>query len=175
MKIVILLSLFAITSIFGQIRLTETGALAGAGYISGRSPAVFSFGSGFYVRFDDDNTGDIVYEFAALYAQDADRFLPEDRRGRYYPFVRGVQGGMVIERQITGVLSMTGSGSVLLMNDRTFSDVNEWGWGLSISGGGRLYIESTNVVLSASMAYAITMQATSPGYRLFFISAGYRF
>lgn len=159
--------------LYGQSRGSEAALRLGSGSIAGRSAPVFSFAGIVSANFPSGFSDFVKVSFSGIYARDANYFLPEDRRGKYYPFVYGIDAGMIFEQPVSTMISLTGSGGILLLNDRTFSDVNEWGAGLSVGGGIKLHFKQSPLSLSLDISYGLTLTATTPSFRIASFGLGY--
>lgn len=171
----VFLLLFFAAFVSARVKPSEAVVSLGSGYITGRASSVFTFAGGLSLVLPSGFSDEIDISLSGIYARDADYFLPENRAGKYYPYVYGLRLELVFEQPVSKVISLTGSGGILLLNDRTFSDVNEWGSGLGVSGGAKLYIENTPFSLGITASYGLTLTATTPSYSLFTLNTGYNF
>lgn len=115
-----------------QFSSARAGASVGLGTIKGESTGQTSLSTSLNFSFKHDWTGDILIGLEYLYARKINYFLPENREGRYYPWIQSVSVTGSIEQYIAHKIFMEEGVGVVFLNDKTFSDVDEWDIGVTV-------------------------------------------
>ncbi len=121
------------TSTEAQINSFGMGTNLGLSQIKGGSPYQSSFSSALFVGIVPSILPDISFRLGIQYSRKVEYFLPEDRRNRYYPFITVFFLKGFLNQYITESLFIEEGIGVLLLNDRIFSDRNEWNYGLGLN------------------------------------------
>jgi len=111
----------------------HAGAYVGYGSVKGNSPAQSSLGFNILFGFNHTFLSEIGLQFGYTYARKINYFLPESTIGRYYPYVQGFTAKAIIEQPLGGFLFIEEGLGLSAINDRTFSDVDEWDYGIVAS------------------------------------------
>lgn len=119
---------------FGQIKSTGIGLNIGLGQIKGNSPSLTSLSGS--VQFDINTTfwEDLIIRLGYHYSKKVEYFLPENSSGKYYPFVKFFSLQTLIKQEWGENLFLEEGIGVVYLNDRTFSDTNDWSIGTIFSG-----------------------------------------
>lgn len=125
-KYLIIIFLFTI-SIFPQ-NISIGGSLGG-GIIGGNSPNQSAAFASVYIEssiYDNYLSNRIKF----IYGTDINAILPESQSIRYYSFIKAFSYLTVMTQKIAPRFFIEESLGVLFINDRTFSDVNDWDYGV---------------------------------------------
>lgn len=89
MKNIFSLLLFIIPISISQAQFSNVnvGAYLGIGEIKGNSPPQTSLAANIFIDFQTPLLDDVSFRFNYLHARKIEYFLPENRKGKYYPFV----------------------------------------------------------------------------------------
>lgn len=124
----IVLSITFIAGVRAQSGIGVGGCLGG-GVISGNSPNVSAFSSSIYFEFKTPLSEDIIPRISFIYAQDFNRLLPGSTN-KYFPFLKGISLKGVGSQDISDNYFVEESAGIITINDHTFSDVDEWNFGV---------------------------------------------
>ena len=64
---------------------------------------------------------------------DFNKLIPENRQNKYYPSLKGGSVQMLFQQQMFKKIYFEEGFGALVINDRTFSDVNVWSYGAVFS------------------------------------------
>jgi hypothetical protein len=130
-------SLIFIVGIYSNLQAQffneHAGAYIGYGSVKGNSPSQSSLGFSAIAGFSHSWLDEIGIQLGYVYARKLNYFLPESSRGRYYPYVQAFTIKAIIEQPLGGFLFIEEGLGFSAVNDRTFSDVNEWDYGIVAS------------------------------------------
>ena len=168
-----ILFIFILSSVsYSQIQYVSFGGYLGFGEIRGNSSPVTSAGVNIFIDaipWFSDGTFSIRAGF--LYAQKVEKFLPENRLGRDYPFIKLYSMKGILKQLLSPTLYLEQGVGVILLNDRTFSDVNTWQAGASfnaLAGIDLRDINSAGFSLGLGIDYGITFTGTTAGYYMIY-------
>jgi hypothetical protein len=168
MKLFLILALLSGMT-FSQIRISSVGGYLGGGSINGNSPQVASFATTLFFDVNTDFTSDVNFRFSFLYAGDIRSIVPDNSANKYYSFERGLSLKAVIQQDITQKVYLNEGVGLLLLNDRTYSFVNNWCYGVLFSGGLGIFlfdhsIQTNGFTLGLDYEYGLTFTQTLPAY-----------
>lgn len=173
-----LLLLITVGTTKSQIKIDAVGAYLGVGSIKGNSASVSSFTSTAFADTRLFFSDVLTFRFSFFYARKFDALLPSGSTDRYYPFHRGVSVKIILEQPLSNYFYLEEGIGTLYLNDRTFSDTNEWALGTAfhIAAGidFRGYKE-TGFKLAAGTDIGTTFTATTPSYFSAHVQAAYYF
>ena len=116
---------------FSQSEL-NIGAAAGAGFISSNSPNEGAFTSSIFVG-GYLNPGDYIStRIGFLYATDLNSIVPGSNK-QYYPSIKGFYLKGIYSYYITNSFYTEQGLGLITLNDRIYSDRNNWDYGIVIS------------------------------------------
>jgi hypothetical protein len=170
-KILFLICILSISN-FGQIKSVSGGAKLGLGEIRGNSPSVSALGMGLYLDFVPWFSDELSFRTGFQYAQKLEYFLPENRMQRYYPFIKSFSFEGVLKVELNKLFFLEQGVGIIYLNDRTFSDVNEWEPGAVfhvLSGIDFSDEESDGIRLGLGLEYGITFTKTNASYYLIYL------
>ena len=150
-----------------QIRLKAVGGQTGIGTISGNSPQIFSFSLSLF--------SDVVVQFSEplylrveiIYLRDFNALIPANRQNQYSPALKGGSLQMLFRQQVFKQLYFEEGFGPLILNDRTFSDVDTWNYGAVFSfAAGINFFESEEKGFSLAVVSELgdTFTKTTPQY-----------
>ena len=161
--------LFITTHTSGQIKVEGFSAGLGAGTIKGNFPAVFSYS--FNVGIDTRlfSVEDPFFRLNLLFAKDFNSLLPEERTNRYYPFLQGMSLTAVKTIHFYKNAFLEESAGLLMLNDRTFSDIDLISYGVVFSLAIKLPLfniqeEEIGFLLGVETLYGLTVTNNTPQY-----------
>ncbi|MFC2134977.1 hypothetical protein ACFLTH_10190, partial [Bacteroidota bacterium] len=86
---------------------------------------------------------------------------------KYYPFMKGMALKIYTEQKIKGIIFAEEGIGPLILNDRTFSDINVWNYGLTFSALIGLNFRGENLkgfTLGIGVDYGTTFNNTAANY-----------
>lgn len=162
---------------YSQIQYASFGGSIGIGEIQGNSSPVPSLGANVFVDmipwFSD---GMFSIRAGFLYAQKVEHFLPENRTGRYYPFIKSFWMKGVLRQLMSENIFLEEGAGLILLNDRTFGDVNSWEAGASFNAMGGIDFRELNsggITVGLGLDYGITFTGTTASYYLLYAQIQY--
>ncbi len=170
MKIKILQSIFALFFISSvssaQIQYVSFGGTVGGGEISGNFSPVTSLNTNIFIDaipwFSD---GMFSFRTGFQYAQKIEKFLPENKTKRYYPFIKSYWIKGVLKHLLSETFYLEGGVGLLILNDRVFND--NWNAGASFSTMAAIDLRKPNsdgISLGLGLDYGLTFTGTNTDY-----------
>lgn len=157
----------SVNVINSQIKINGVGGYVGLGSIKGNSASVSSFTTSLFVDTKMFFTEDVTIRYSFFYARKLEALLPDASGTQYFPYHRGFSVKAVIEQLLSTYLFLEEGLGLLLLNDRTFSDTNEWGIGaafhITIGLDFRSY-KNSGFKLGLGSDIGTTFNATTPNY-----------
>jgi len=137
MKIIIktIFAVFLFINLHAQFSEIHIGGGFGFGAIAGNSPNQSAYGSNLFLGFKNKLTGDVIFRLNYVYASKINSIIPEDRTGRYYPFIHIINLTASLNQDISDKIYIQGGTGLLLIQDRIFSDEDSFDIGIAIDGG----------------------------------------
>lgn len=165
------------SSVYSQIKYVSFGTSAGIGGIKGNSPSVTSAGFNFYADLIPwFSEGSISIRTGFFYSQKVEKFLPENRAGRYYPFLKSFWIKGMLKEILDDTFYLEQGVGIIYLNDRTFNDTNFWEPGVSFDAVFGMDLRKNNspgISIGGGLDYGITFTATAASYYLFYIQLQY--
>lgn len=164
--------LFFSTSTFAQLNNISVGGGIGLGSIIGNLPTQTSFGAKLFIEAEPFIEPFNSLQFNFIFAQKLEKILPENRTNKYYPFVKNFSLTANSEQLLSENFFVGEGFGFLILNDRTFDDVNTWNYGLAINFfvGTKL---SPKTLLTLNLDYGLTLTNTNASFVLFMLQAKY--
>lgn len=163
----IIIIIASVNVVNSQIKIDGVGGYIGLGSIKGNSASVSSFTSSLFVDTKMFFSEHITFRFSFFYARKLEALLPEASDSRYFPYQKGSSIKAVIDQPLSTYLFLEEGLGLLLLNDRTFSDTNEWGIGaafhITIGLDFRGY-KNSGFKLGLGSDIGTTFNATTPTY-----------
>lgn len=175
---IIIFLMFTAINVNAQFFNEHAGAYIGYGSVKSNSPSQTSLGFNAFAGFSNAWLNEIGLQFGYTYARKVNYFLPESTQGRYYPYVQAFTAKAIIEQPLGGFLFIEEGLGLSVVNDRTFSDVNEWDYGIVASlflGWNLRKLSFSGFKIGFFGESAITFTATNPGYTLLGLRGVYYF
>lgn len=164
--------------ILPQFSNEYVGAYIGYGSIKGNSPAQSSLAGSLQFGFNHSWLNEIGIRFSYTYARKVNYFLPENSRGKYYPFIQAVAARAVIEQNLENYFFVEEGLGLCVLNDRTFSDIDEWAYGIVFSvmlGWDMRNSSNSGYKIGFNGESTLTVTSTTPSYFLLSIQSQYYF
>lgn len=152
------------------------GGFIGGGTVAGFSASTGAFTSSLFIQAKTPILG-FDSRLGFIYAQDFNKLLPGSTN-RYYPFVKAVSLKAVFTQPLSSPFYVEEGFGPIAINDRTFSDVSEWNYGVVFSitpGIDFRKNHSTGFKAGAGVEYAITFGNTSAQYFSLHLQGQYYF
>jgi hypothetical protein len=171
--------LFLIAKItLAQIESPSIGGSLHLGSISGNSSSVSSIGGTIFFDFYPWFEHDASFRASFTYSQMLEKFLPENRTGRYYPLIKSFSLKGFIRQDFSFPFYIEEGAGFIYLNDRTFSDVNVWETGIGFSalvGYDFRKIDKNGFSVGLGIDYGITFTHTTVNYFLVNLQTQYYF
>ncbi|MDP3150674.1 MAG: hypothetical protein Q8N83_16260 [Ignavibacteria bacterium] len=135
-KTIIFFCIFIVIFVFNnqaQLRLKTVGTSLGVGTMSGNSPQIFSSSLSLFSDVSIESSTPVELRLQLSLLNDFNKLIPENRQNKYYPSLRGVSVQMLFQQQMFKKIYFEEGFGPLVINDRTFSDVNLWSYGAVFS------------------------------------------
>jgi len=161
-----------------QIHSPSLGTSIHFGNFSGNSPSISGLGGSvffdFYPWFEDD----VSFRASFTYSQMVEKFLPENGSGKYYPFIKIFSLKGFFNQYLSPSIYIEEGAGLIYLNDRTFSDVNIWEFGVGFSALVGYDFRKNNLngfSLGLGIDYGVTFTKTTANYFLIFLQTQYYF
>ncbi len=179
-KIFFTIILLVIFSTFSkaQIQSPSIGGLIHIGSISGNSPSISSLGGSVYFDFYPWFENIVSFRASFTYSQMVEKFIPENRSGKYYPFLKIYSLKGFFRQNFPSQVFLEEGAGLIYLNDRTFSDVNIWEVGAGFSALAGYDFRKNNLdgfSLGLGVDYGVTFTHTTANYFLVFLQTQYYF
>ncbi len=174
----LLITILLAVNVKAQFFNEHAGAYLGYGSVKGNSPSQNSLGFNVLAGFSHTWLNEVGIRFGYSYARKVNYFLPESRQGRYYPYVQAFTAKAIIEQPLGGFLFIEEGLGLSAINDRTFSDRDEWGYGVAASlflGWNMRKLSLTGFKIGFVGEAAFTFTSTSASYTILGFRAVYYF
>jgi hypothetical protein len=161
-----------------QFKSFHASAYMGYGAIKGNSVAQESLCFSFSLGTGHEFVGDFELRVGYLYARKITYFLPEDRYNKYYPYIQSFSLKGFIGQELSHDFYLEGGVGLVLLNDRTFSDVNVWDTGMGANTTLGVDLRDTwqnGFKLGFGLDFAITFTNTTASYYIFNFQSTYYF
>jgi hypothetical protein len=162
--IVILLNTFHLTA-NAQLRIS-LGSTLGGGFIKGNSPSVGAFISSVFVETNTVLFEEVFPRLSFIYAKDFNAIIPNVEKP-YFPWIQAITFKGVTTQYFDGRYFLEEGIGLLALNDRTFSDTDNWNYGVVLSINGGFDLRGFNLdgfKLGAGAEYGITFTNALPQY-----------
>ncbi len=150
-----------------QIKNLNPGFNFGLGEIKGNTASVTSFGGTLFFDFNLWFSEEINFRAGFFYARKVEYFIPEDRQGRYYPFIKSFSLKSQVQQNIYNYFFIEEGLGVIYLNDRTLSDTNNWQPGISfnLTSG----IKFSKLSLGVGVDYGMGITKTNASYYIIYV------
>ena len=178
-KLLIIFFLFGLSySIKAQISSASIGGSIHGGSIQGNDIPVTSLGGTVFFDFYPWFENDVSFRFGYTYSQMMDYFLPENRTGKYYPFIKVVSLKGFIRQDFTFPIYIEEGAGFIYLNDRTLVNTNLWELGAGFSaqvGYDFRKVGTRGFCLGVGLDYGLTFTQTTANYYLIYFQTQYYF
>lgn len=178
MFLLFILVAIAVPSSNAQIKFHAAGSSFGIGMISGNSPQIFSSSLSLFTDIEIKTSDELDFRLQLIYLSDFNKLIPQNRQNKYYPVLRGGSVQLLFQQQMFKRLYLEEGVGPLILNDKTFSDVNTWNYGavFSISAGIRFFeLEKKGFSLALISELGNTFTQTTPQYLSLALQLKYNF
>jgi hypothetical protein len=161
-----------------QVKDFGIGVFFGAGSISGNLPSQTSFSAGLSLDFLPAFTQGMPLRIGAVYARKFEVLLPSGLLGKYYPFVKGIYLKGVLQQPLGQVAFLEEALGPLLLNDRTFNDVDVYDIGAVFSlliGLDFTGLDNNGFKVGVGIEYGTTFTNTTAQYSSVYLHGQYFF
>lgn len=175
--ILILVSLFLISSNIKAQDNFGFGAYVGGGVLSGNSPNVGCFSTSIFFDIKTPLSDNIIPRLSFIYTRDINYILPGTRFG-YYPYLQGYSLKLVTSQPMSGNLFIEEGAGFASIADKTFSDSESWDYGVLFSISAGLDLRQDNrsgFKIGIGTEYGITFNNTLAKYFSLHFQAEYVF
>lgn len=164
--------------ISAQVNSVSVGVSGGIGEIKGNTPTQASFAIGGFLEISPDFWNDIDFRFDYSYHRKLDYLFPDNNEDRYYPSLHAYSLKVIFRQILSRTLLLEEGLGPLALNDRTFSDINEWDYG--VGGWFAIGLDFKNInkipmVLSAGSHFGLTVTNTTASFISYSIQLQYFF
>ena len=173
---VLLLFIFANTTASAQLKVSIGGSLGG-GYLQGNSSSVGAATMSLFIETNTVLFAEVYPRLGIIFVKDFNAIIPNVNKP-YFPYLQGVTFKGITTQYFDGSYFLEEGVGFLVLNDRTFSDTNDWNYGvvLSINGGFDLrgfYLNGFK--LGAGAEYGLTFTNGLPQYSSLHFYVNYTF
>ena len=165
-RIVILVLLIGIPISANAQFMFSAGATVGGGFIKSNSPSVGAVTASFFIETNTVLFSEVFPRLSFIYAKDFNAIVPNVEKP-YFPWMQGITfKGVTTQYFDSGYFLEEGVG-LLALNDRTFSDTDNWNYGVVLSINGGFDLRGFNLdgfKLGAGAEYGITFTNALPQY-----------
>ena len=153
------------------------GAHLGGGTIQGNLPNQGSFNSSIFIDFNLPFIRGLSSRVSFIYVTDINVLLPQNP-GRYNPYLKGFSLKEIYSNDLAGNVFFEGGIGPLLLNDRTFDNLNVWDTGVAFSILGGLDFTDDNkkgILAGVGTEYGLTFTKTNVQYLSVYLQFKYQF
>ena len=126
---------FLITIFFfvtkADAQLISVGGFVGGGTVGGFAVSTGAFTSSFFTELNTPYFG-FNTRLSFIYAQDFNVLLP-GTTNKYFPFIKALSLKAIFTQQLSNSFFLEEGFGPEIINDRTFSNVDEWNYGTAFS------------------------------------------
>jgi hypothetical protein len=161
--------------VFGQS--FSVGTNLGGGIISSNSPTVGSFTSSLFIEGELTSEDYLGYRLSFFYTGDFAVLLPGDN-SVYYPFIKGATLKLIYSSNISDRFYFEQGLGGLVLNDRVYSDRDNWGYGFAVSvllGKDMRDSDYQGIKLGVGAEYGLTFIEFSAYFITFYLQLSYTF
>ncbi len=160
-----------------QIGFLGGGVDAGLGSFSSSAPSVTSYLASAYVDLKYYALPNIYFKPQIFYARDVNILLPEDRTGKYYPYIYGAALSAISGDSLSASWTLEYGGGVVILKDKTFGDLENFSPGAQLNASLLLTVKEyavSKLQIGATVFYGQTFGKTTPGYFFYAIDCRLR-
>ncbi len=159
-----------------QFRFSVGGSVGG-GFMKSNSPSVGAVTTSFFIETNTSLFEEVYPRLGFVFAKDFNAIVPNVKKP-YFPWIQGITfKGVTTQYFDSGYFLEEGVG-LLALNDRTFSDTDNWNYGVVLSINGGFDLRGFNLdgfKLGAGAEYGITFTNSLPQYSSLHFFVSYTF
>jgi len=169
LQIRLLIILIVLTGIFASAKaqfMFSAGATIGGGYLKSNSPSVGAVTTSLFIETNTVLFSEVFPRLSFIFAKDFNAIIPNVEKP-YFPWVQGITFKGVTTQYFDGRYFLEEGVGLLALNDRTFSDTDNWNYGVVLSINGGFDLRGFNLdgfKLGAGAEYGITFTNALPQY-----------
>lgn len=177
-RIFLLLIYFAVLTFTAnaQFRIS-VGGTAGGGFLKGNSPSVGAITTSLFLETNTVLFSEVFPRVGFVFVKDYNAIIPNIEKP-YFPYLKGITFRGVTTQYFDGGYFLEEGAGLLALNDRTFSDTDDWNYGVVLSLNGGFDLRGFNLdgfKLGAGAEYGITFTNSLPQYSSIHLFAVYTF
>lgn len=174
-KIIIVLAL-SVFSISAQITSIGLGGNLGISPMVGNFPSQTGLSGTFFIDVEPAFLDGLYFRFSFTYIKKLEFFLPDEGDKKYFSYEKSIAGRILMKQNVGGLFFIEEGLGFMILNDRTFSDINEWNVGVVFNL--QLYTDlrenqKNGFLLGIGSEFGATFTNTNAGYYSVFIQAKY--
>ncbi|MBN2572014.1 MAG: hypothetical protein JXA68_07795 [Ignavibacteriales bacterium] len=177
-KSIIIIFVLSTISNIAQFNLIGIGGNIGISQMVGNFPSQTGLSGTLLIDVEPDFLGEFYFRFNFTYIKKLEYFLPDEDENKYYPFEKTIAGRILMKQDVSGFFFVEEGLGVLVLNDRTFSDINEWNFGVVFN----LQLctdlrenKKDGFILGIGSEFGATFTNTNAGYYSIFFQTKYTF
>ncbi len=167
-KLLLIIWLFFTSLLLGQSANSSVGAGLGIGSFIGNFPTQTTFGTKFFFETESPLKIFNMLKIHFSAAQKIEKFLPDSYTYDHYSYFTSFGFSGIFNQPLNEYLNIQQGVGLIYLNDRSFSDIDSWNFGVLLNFGIGTPI-SSSVDLSINIDYGITVNNTNASYFLFFV------
>lgn len=172
-----LLILFLISTIsYAQLNSLNISGGLGFGEIKGNSPMHTTLDGKLNIETKFPFADPVGFRFSFLYAQKYEKFVPGEYKDKYFPFIKSASLMATLDQPLQNNFFLKEGIGYLIINDRTFSDIDVWAHGIGFYISGNIDFreeKSKGFTIGLAAEYGITFTNTTPRYYTFMFQTEY--
>lgn len=176
---IFLITIFFFSVSFSQVKLEGFCAGLGTGMIKGNFPAVFTYSFNIGIDTKLFSVEDPSFRLNLLFTRDFNSVLPGERANRYYAYLQGISLSAVRTIHFYKKAYVEESAGIVVLNDRTFSDIDLMSYGAVVSLGVKIPLfdpaqQTSGLLFGLEASYGITFTNNTPQYFTFGLIGRYQ-
>ncbi len=174
MKIFILIIFYILmfTSVNAQQNNYAIGGGIGIGSLMGDFPSQTTLGGKIFIETNNAFNPFDKLRLHFTYAKKIEKFLPGNFRIQYYSFMYSIGFSGLLTQELNQYITIKEGIGLILLNDRSFNDINVWNYGVSLSLLGEINLNK-NISLGLGLDYGLTLSNTNVSYFLLTLQSKY--
>ncbi len=148
-----------------QIRVS-IGGTVGGGFLESNSPSVGTVTASLFIETNTALFAEVFPRLGLVFAKDFNAIIPNVEKP-YFPYVRGITFKGVTTQYFDGRYFLEEGVGFLALNDRTFSDRDNWNYGVVLALNGGFDLRGFNLdgfKLGGGAEYGLTFTNSLPQY-----------
>jgi hypothetical protein len=159
-----------------QFRISIGGSVGG-GFLKSNSPSVGAVTASLFLEMNTVLFEEVYPRLGFIFAKDFNAIIPNVEKP-YFPWVQGITFQGVTTQYFDGRYFLEEGVGLLALNDRTFSDTDNWNYGVVLSLNGGFDLRGFNLdgfKLGAGAEYGITFTNSLPQYSSIHLFVNYTY